>query len=75
VIVMMYAFLIRGEISQRGAAWFEGLSLFPVPGGYTLLTGPVSDQPALHGVLDRIRDLGLPLVALTELKEAQNHGC
>ncbi|HWI66758.1 MAG TPA: hypothetical protein VNT75_33525 [Symbiobacteriaceae bacterium] len=66
---MMYAFLIRGEISPRRAAWFEGLSMVPVPGGYTLLAGPVADQPALHGILDRIRDLGLPLAACTELRD------
>ena len=70
---MNYLFIVRGEISPRRTAWFERLTLLPLPGHHTALAGPVADQPALHGILARIRDLGLPLAAVIELKEDGSH--
>jgi len=63
-----YAILVRGEISPRRTGWFEDLTMTPVGGGYTLLTGQMPDQAALHGILARIRDLGLPLEAVLALR-------
>lgn len=57
--------IIKGELSRLRAAWFSGITVTPVEPGFTLLSGEFRDQAALHGVLTRIRDLGLPIVALT----------
>jgi hypothetical protein len=63
----VYQLRVRGELDQKWSAWFDGLAVEPGPGGTTLLTGPVPDQPALYGLIDRIRDLGLELLSLTRL--------
>jgi hypothetical protein len=62
-----YEIRIGGRLDPRWAAWFDGMALTPTGDGTTVLAGPVPDQAALHGVLARIRDLGLPLVAVTRL--------
>jgi hypothetical protein len=61
-----YRIRIAGELDARWAEWFEGLEV-TLDGDDTLLTGPVLDQAALHGLLRRVRDLGLPLVSVTPL--------
>lgn len=66
-----YAFLVQGEISPRRGDWFPGLTITPIAGGYTMLTGPMADQAALHGALARIRDLGLTLEAVVPLLRTQ----
>jgi hypothetical protein len=55
---------VRGVIDSKWSDWFDGLSVFPQADGTTLLTGPVRDQSALHGLLAKIRDLGLPLLSV-----------
>lgn len=60
-----YEIRIGGRLGSRWATWFDGMTLTTAVDGSTVLSGPVADQAALHGVLARIRDLGLPLIAVT----------
>ena len=59
-----YEIVVAGQISANWAAWFDGLVLEPLPGGLVRLSGTLPDQPALHGVLERIRDLNLVLISV-----------
>ncbi|MFM8321619.1 MAG: hypothetical protein ACKOC5_11960 [Chloroflexota bacterium] len=63
----LYEIRIRGYLDDRRADWFEGLTLTREVGGDTLLTGPVVDQAALHGLLRKVRDLGLPLISVNRV--------
>jgi hypothetical protein len=63
----LYEIRFKGHLSSSGAQTFEGLDMVQEPGGETVLTGPVIDQAALHGVLERIRDLGVPLLSVRRL--------
>ncbi|HEY6747842.1 MAG TPA: hypothetical protein VI357_19255 [Mycobacteriales bacterium] len=60
-----YEFRVRGHLDTRWAAWFDGLSLTRERDGTTVLAGVIADQAALHGVLRKLADLGLPLVSVT----------
>jgi hypothetical protein len=60
----VYEIQFRGQLDERRARWFEGMTMTHLPNGDTLLTGPLPDQPALHGILGRIRDLGLELLSV-----------
>lgn len=62
-----YEFRVRGRLGPRWAAWFDGLSLTAEADGTTVIRGPVADQAALHGLLQKLRDVGIPLVSLTPL--------
>ena len=62
-----YEIRVKGHLDTRWAAWFDGLALSHGSDGTTLLRGPVVDQAALHGLLSRVRDLGLPLIAVTQV--------
>ncbi len=62
-----YEIRLQGRLDTRWSAWFEGLTLTTGTDGTTLLSGPVADQAALHGHLARLRDLGLPLVSVTQV--------
>ena len=62
-----YEIRLEGHLHTRWAAWFEGMSLTNESDGTTVLSGPVVDQAALHGLLQRVRDVGLPLVSVTQL--------
>jgi hypothetical protein len=59
-----YEIRIKGYLDTRWADWFEGLTITRESNGVTLLTGPVADQAALHGLLRKIRDLGMVLIAV-----------
>ena len=61
---MVYHIRIAGHLGPDWAEWFEGLTITLEATGETLLSGPVVDQAALHGVLKRVRDLGMPLVSV-----------
>jgi hypothetical protein len=63
----VYQIRIRGHLDRNWSEWFEGLSVTHEEDGTTVLTGPVADQPALHGLLLKIRDLGLPLVSVNSV--------
>ena len=65
---MVYQIRIEGHLGPRWSGWFEGLTITPEGDGETLLTGPVMDQAALHGLLRKIRDLGMPLISAIRVK-------
>jgi hypothetical protein len=69
-----YEIRLEGHLDPRWAAWFDGLRLRTESDGTTVLRGPVVDQAALHGVLQQVRDLGLPLVSVTRLDPDRPHG-
>ena len=60
-----YEIRLKGHLETRWAAWFDGLSLSHESDGSTILRGLVVDQAALHGLLQKVRDVGLPLVSVT----------
>jgi hypothetical protein len=64
----MYQIRLKGHLGGQWIDWFGGLTLTLEDNGETLLTGPVVDQAALHGLLRKVRDLGLPLLSVIRLK-------
>lgn len=67
----LYEIRIEGHLDHRWAGWFDGLTLTLEDNGDTLLTGPVVDQAALHGLLRKVRDLGMPLVSVRRVEPSQ----
>jgi hypothetical protein len=59
-----YEIRVKGVLDSGWAAWFDGLRVTKDNGGETIIAGPVADQAALHGLLAKIRDLGLELLAV-----------
>ena len=65
---MIYQIRIKGHLGRHWTDWFEGLAITLEDNGDTLLTGPVVDQAALHGVLKKVRDVAMPLVSVIRVK-------
>lgn len=65
---MVYEIRVKGHLGRGWAEWFGGMTITLEEGGDTLLTGPVLDQAVLHGLLRKVRDLGMPLVSVTRVK-------
>ena len=62
---------VQGHLQDRRSEWLGGLAVQRQDDGTTVLVGPVADQAALHGVIGRIRDLGLPLLAINRVAESR----
>jgi hypothetical protein len=67
-----YQIRIQGHLSQQWNEWFDGLTITNTDDGEALLCGPLADQAALHGVLMKIRDLGVPLLAVNRIAEDES---
>ena len=68
---MVYQIRIKGHLGRQWTDWFGGLTITLEDNGDTLLTGPVVDQAALHGLLRKVRDLGMPLLSVIRVKPGQ----
>lgn len=62
-----YEIRVAGHLAPRWSAWFDGLAVTTDDDGTTVIRGPVVDQAALHGLLQKLRDVGIPLVSVTQL--------
>lgn len=69
-----YKIRIKGHLDDSWADWFDGLAISHEDGGETLLTGALPDQAALHGVLNRLRDLGIQLISVNPSEDEQAPG-
>lgn len=63
---------LKGHLDTRWASWFDGLTISQTEDGDTVLAGPVADQAALHGLLKKVRDLGLPLLSINPINHKEN---
>jgi hypothetical protein len=70
---MVYQIRIKGHLGSQWRNWFEGLVITMEEDGDTLLTGPVVDQAALYGLLKKVRDLGIPLVSISQVRLNDTH--
>lgn len=70
---VIYEIRLADHLSPQWMEWFEGLTVSLEEDGNTLLTGPVADQAALHGLLKKIRDLGIPLVSVVQIQVLDVH--
>ena len=70
----VYQIRIKGHLGHQWTDWFEGLTITLEDNGETLLTGPVVDQAALHGLLKKVRDLGMPLLSVNRVEPNQGKG-
>src|SRR5215469_8296768 len=68
---MVYEIRVKGHLGRGWTDWFEGLAIHLQDDGETLLTGPVVDQAALHGLLKKVRDVGMPLVSVMRVTPGQ----
>jgi hypothetical protein len=65
--VPQYEIRVAGRITSRWSAWFDGMDIATDADGTTVIRGPVVDQAALHGLIQKLRDVGIPLISLTRL--------
>jgi hypothetical protein len=70
---MIYQIRVRSHLSSDWSDWFEGMTITCEEDGNMLLTGPVADQAALHGLLKKVRDLGMPLVSVNPVQFNDAH--
>ncbi len=68
---LVYQIRLKGHLGREWADWFGGLAITALDNGETLLTGPVVDQAALHSVLRKVRDVGIPLLSVNPVKPGQ----
>jgi hypothetical protein len=68
---MVYQIRIKGHLGRQWTDWFEGLAITLEDNGETLLTGPVVDQAALHGLLKKVRDVAMPLISVNRVKPGE----
>jgi hypothetical protein len=68
-----YEIRLKGHLDTRWAAWFDGLTLTRGSDGTTIIHGPVADQAALYGLLQKTRDLGLPLISVNYVEPGHPH--
>jgi hypothetical protein len=66
----LYEIRLTGHLDARWATWFDGLTVTQEPDGTTVISGLIADQAALHGLLQRVRDLGIPLISVSR-REAE----
>ena len=64
----MYEIRIQGHLDDKWADWFESLTITREDNGETVLRGPIADQAALHGLLRKVRDLGVPLLSVMQVE-------
>ncbi len=67
----VYEIRLKGHLAARWVEWFDGLAITLEEDGNTLLSGPLADQAALHGLLKKVRDLGLPLISVNRVDPLQ----
>lgn len=70
----VYQIRLKGHLGSQWTEWFEGMTIALEDNGETLLTGPVADQAALHGLLRKVRDLGMPLISVIAVEPGEAHG-
>ena len=70
---MVYQIRIKGHLGHPWADWFDGLTMTLEDNGITLFAGPVVDQAALHGLLKKVRDLGMPLLSVSQVQFNETH--
>ena len=68
-----YEIRLAGRLAPHWSAWFDGLAVTTEADGTTVLRGPVIDQAALHGLLQKLRDVGIPLISLTQVPSDDTH--
>ena len=69
-----FAIRLQGHLDARWSTWFAGMTITLTDDGDTVLTGPVADQAALHGLLKKVRDLGVPLLSVCRIPSGQASG-
>ena len=70
---MYYAIHIKEHISSQWSVWFEGLTIVNLDNDGSILSGPVADQSALHGLLEKVRDLNLTLISVNRIEPPQTN--